>query len=275
MTPSNEASKHLPDIQQLPDTRNKDINWAGIRDYKIPFSVQTRDGGKVSTVGTIKIMTDLPKESKGVNMSRFSAVIEKALEKNLMSTDLLVDMVTACRDVLENKNSYVIINFDYFIKKKAPVTRHESHFVVPCNFCGVLENGEIKIYLESHVQYMSLCPCSKEMSAGEKLQNAHNQRSTAVVRVKFKDLQNYVWIEDLVEMVEASASCPIWNYLKRADEKYVTEKSYENPKFVEDVVRDLAIKLDERPEVEGYRIEVAHHESIHQHDAFARISHNL
>jgi len=263
---------NLPDVQNRHDERGIKIDWVGVEGYKIPFSVQTKDGKVQSTVGSVTIMTGLSEKIKGANMSRYSSVIETALEKGLLSTELLSDMLVACRDQLESESSYIIISFDYFIKKKAPHTGKVSHFVVPCNFCGVLENGVSRLYLECDISYTSLCPCSREMSEV----SAHNQRSNAIVRVKLKErYTDTFWIEDLVEIVERCGSCAIYNLLKRPDEKYVTDAMYEKAAFVEDVVRDIALNLDRENLVDGYRIKVIHHESIHQHCAVAKIKKNL
>jgi GTP cyclohydrolase I len=262
---------NLPDVQNKKDLRGKKIDWVGIDRYKIPFKVQTKCGEVVSTVGQIKIMTNLSQEVKGVNMSRFSGVVERSLGKELLSTDLLVDMLRTCRDVLGNKNSYIILSFPYFIKKKSPVTSLYSHSSYNCNFCGVLEDQKIKIYLEVEVDYTSLCPCSKDISE----YSAHNQRSKAVVRVRFKNCRDFIWIEDIVKIVDTASSCPIYNFLKRPDEKYVTEKAYQKPMFVEDVVREISLALDNQLTIDGYRIEISHQESIHQHNAIAKIKKNL
>jgi len=261
----------LPDVQNEIDTRGKRIDWVGIEDYRIPFKVKTKDGGTLTTVGSITMMTSLSSEIKGANMSRYGRIIEKALIKDLVSTDLLVDMLRACRDVLEAENSYIILGFPYFIKKTSPVAKKISHMTYDCNFCGVLENGVPKIYLEVSVPYTSLCPCSQEISK----YGAHNQPSKAIVRVKFKNGDPHIWIEDLVSLVEEQASCEIYNVLKREDEKYVTERAYENPKFVEDMIRDISIKLDDISSISGYRIKIEHYESIHQHKAIAKMKKNL
>jgi len=265
--------KKLPDVQNGADKRGVAIQWVGISGYKIPFQVKTKAGENISTVATVDIMTDLDAKSKGVNMSRFSSVIEKGLDKKLVSSDLIVDMLEACRDILGNRNSYIVIKFDYFIKKKSPTTDNHSHFVIPCNLCGILEDGKIKIYLEAAVDYTSLCPCSKKISTA----SAHNQRSTAHVRVRFKHRKlNHLLIEDIVDLVEKAASCPIWNLLKREDEKFVTEKAYSKPMFVEDMIREVALSLDKKKQqVAGYKIKIEHFESIHQHIAVSKISKNI
>jgi len=271
-------NQNLPDIQNSKDEYDKRINWVGIRNYKIPFNVKTKDGGVTSTVGTVSLAVDLSTESRGVNMSRFSQVIEKALEKKLLDSDLVNDMVDACRIQLQQTDSRIRIDFPYFVKKKAPVSGEESHFYYDCHFEGVLEDGKKDLFLSVSVMYTSLCPCSKEMSsngngAGH---GAHNQRSVGTIRIRFKDMKNFIWIEDLAEIIEKAGSCPIWNTLKRPDEKYVTERAYDNPGFVEDMVRKIAVVLDEmNDKIDYYQVTADHDESIHQCNAIATLERNF
>lgn len=258
----------LPDIQNERDERGVNIDWIGIEGYRVPFNVKTKNGtGKQTTVGEIDIFTNLSEKFKGANMSRYTEVIEDAVSKNLMSSDFIKEMLIACKNKLEAENSYIVVKFPYYLKRKAPVSEKVSHSVYDCNICGVLEDGEIRTYLEVNVPYTSLCPCSREISKA----GAHNQRSNANIRVKFKNSNDYIFIEDIIIMVEEIASCPIWNSLKRPDEKYVTERAFENPMFVEDMIRDISLVLDKNDKVAGYKVKVRHFESIHQHNAVARI----
>lgn len=259
--------QQLPDIQEVEDTREISLDWVGISGYKIPFEVKAKNNSPIKTVGEIKIETNLEAKSKGVNMSRFTTVIEETLNKEVFSLNLLEKMLLSNKHLLGERNSRIVINFDYLIRKKAPTTDHWAHFNVPSNFCAVLKDGKTHFYLEVDVSYTSCCPCSKKISD----YGAHNQRSVATVRVKFKNANSFIWIEDLVSMVEEVASSPIYNILKRPDEKWVTEKMYRDAKFVEDTIRDLALKMDKLEEIEGYSIKTSHQESIHQHNAICTL----
>lgn len=260
----------LPDVQNSEDTRGVKLDKVGICDYQIPFAVFNKDGSVQNTVGTASVYTSLDPEVKGANMSRYSQIIEKAIQKK-MSMSAIVDMLDILQTKLEARESYAKIKFPFFIKKKAPVSGVESHAYYICTFEG--RNTEKKgrqLFMEVRAQYTSLCPCSKQMSlvndvAGE---GAHNQRSECIVTVSLKDWGNEtLWIEDLVQLIEEEASCPIWNSLKRPDEKYVTERAYKNPKFVEDVARDVSLRLDKVTSINGFTIVVQHFESIHQSNA--------
>jgi len=266
-----ELKNQLPDIQNGKDQRGVKIDWCGIEKYRVPIQTLTIDGDMQTTISSIDMMVDLESELKGVNMSRFVRVIEDTAEKNLVTGDMMEEMLKTCRDKLEAKNSYIVASFPYCVKKEAPVSKKVSHSTYDCNICGVLEEGQMRFYLEVNVPYTSLCPCSAEISQ----YSAHNQRSNATIRVRMKDYGEYIYIEEIVDIVESVASCPIWNSLKRPDEKYVTEKAYENPRFVEDMIREIALKLDEDERIEGYKIKVEHFESIHQHNAVARITKNI
>lgn len=261
----------LPDVQNSEDTRGVRLDKVGICDYRIPFAVYNKDGTLQQTVGTASLYTSLDAKVKGANMSRYSQVIEKAIRKGV-SINVIVEMVDVLRDRLQASESYAKIKFPFFIKKKAPVSEKESHVHYICTFEGrYTKRRGRELFIEVRVPYTSLCPCSKEMSltAESSGMGAHNQRSECRLTVSLKgwpDLET-VWLEDLVALVEEQASCPIWNTLKRADEKWVTEHAYNNPKFVEDVARDVALKLDELNNINGYTIVVEHYESIHQSNA--------
>lgn len=273
----------LPDLQNEPDTRGIALDKVGIRGYEAPFKVKVKDNGVQETVGKFDIYCSLNPETKGANMSRFSQVVRKALDKGAISINAVVDMLDACKDRLKTDESYVRVDFPYFIKKQAPVSKEESFSRYRC----VLEGRDTKkrgleLFVTVYVDYMSLCPCSREMSAvgqddsGETIgKGAHNQRSVGILTVslsdpRFTDPNGFVWLEDLIELVERHASCPIWNTLKRPDEMYVTEASYRNPKFVEDVARDVAGELHTEiwtNRVNGYIFISEHQESIHQYNA--------
>jgi len=270
----------LPDLQNEPDTRGVPLDKVGIRGYETPFKVLTKNNDVQDTVGKFDIYCNLGEEVKGANMSRFSQVISKALEKGNISMYAVLDMLAACKERLKASESFVRVDFPYFLEKTAPVSGVKSF----SRYRSILEGRDtrkagLQLFLTTYVEYMSLCPCSKKMSLvedddqGGVGRGAHNQRSTGIITVSLSDatLQNpeqFVWLEDLIDLVERQASCPIWNTLKRPDEQYVTEQSYKNPKFVEDVARDVSLELREwNDRVDGFIFISEHHESIHQYDA--------
>jgi len=271
----------LPDLQNEKDERGVPLDKVGIRGYEVPFPILTRDGGVQQTAGRISLYVSLNEEVKGANMSRYSQVVSKALEKGCVSVDAVKDMLQACKEKLGSRESYVKVNFPFFLKKKAPVSGVESF----SRYHSIIEGRDtdrdgLRLFITTAVEYMSLCPCSKKMSVvgkddsdEEYGKGAHNQRSMGTVTVSLRDVSGsrpIVWIEDLIEVVESCASCPIFNTLKRPDEHFVTEASYRNPKFVEDAARDVALILQTREwqdRVNGFLFITEHHESIHQYDA--------
>jgi GTP cyclohydrolase I len=279
----------LPDVQNTADSRGKAIQKVGIGGYGIPFTVKTPDGGVQHTVGVVSMYASLNEETKGVNMSRFSITIEKAVQHGAVSSDFIEEVVKVLKERMGSTDSYVKVKFPYFIKKKAPVSGCESHLKIDCELEGRSFGAAVEKYLTVTVPYTSLCPCSKEMSLSDAPvaavaefdlrsmkcvdqrtgRGAHNQRSSCKITVH---LVGQVWIEELVDIVEACASSPIWNTLKRADEKYVTERAYSNPRFVEDMVREVSLRLDgvvTDGRTDDYLIISTHEEAIHTGNAVA------
>ena len=278
-----DVSSPLPDLQNQQDTRGVPLDKVGIKGYELPFTVLTKDNGIQQTAGKVSLYTSLNEEVKGANMSRYSQVVSKALAKGHISIHAIKDMLEACKNRLGSTESYVTAKFPFFLKKKAPISGVESYSKYPAILDGrdTVRDG-LRLFVTVSVQYMSLCPCSRQMSAmgtdekGETYgKGAHNQRSTGTLTVSLKDVSldnpdGFVWLEDLISIVESCASCPIYNALKRPDEQYVTEASYRNPKFVEDVARDVALILQQEEwvkRVNGFCFVTEHHESIHQYDA--------
>ena len=261
----------LPDVQNSEDTRGVRLDKVGICDYQIPFALHNKDGSIQPTVGTASLYTSLDKLLKGANMSRYSQILEEVIQEGAVSTDVIVQTLEVLKERLESSEAYVKIKFPFFMIKEAPRSGKKSHSHYICTFEGRhTKKRGLELFMEVRVNYTSLCPCSKEMSLRDDTVGlgAHNQRSECKVTVSLKEGEK-VWLEDLIKIVEGQASCPIWNSLKRPDEKYVTETAYKNPKFVEDVSRDVALKLDEIEAINGYAIVVRHFESIHQSDAVA------
>jgi len=274
------VKEELPDLQNEQDTRGVALEKVGISGYEVPFTVTQRDGTGQSVVGKFSIYCSIGSETKGANMSRFSQVASKAITRAAgnggIGIAILQDMLKACKTKLESDDSYVRIKFPFFVKRQAPISKEESFVKYDCQLVGHDVNGTAQIMAEVAVTYMSLCPCSRGMSIydhdHELGKGAHNQRSIGKLQVSFEQDENGNIVEprsfeELVDIIEAQASCPIFNTLKRPDEQYVTERSYDNAKFVEDVARDVALEVQELSGINGWRFVTTHQESIHQYNA--------
>ena len=253
----------LPDVQSSHDGRNIAIDRVGVKDVVYPLRLRTRDGGEQTTVATINMYVALPHHKKGTHMSRFLEVLNAEASEPL--TPQRIPAVTrAIRDRLDAQTAHFEASFTYFIKKTAPVTHTPGLMDYRVTFeCAA--NGDDDFVMTVSAPAASLCPCSKEISE----YGAHNQRCRIESKVRFT---GDLWIEELVEILEKSASCPVFATLKRPDEKWVTERAYENPKFVEDIIRDLALALDADPRITTYAISSENFESIHNHNAYAQIT---
>ena len=247
------------DIQNMPDDRNIEIQKVGIKDIRYPITVLDRVKGIQKTVASINMFVNLPHHFKGTHMSRFVEVLnEHRGEINLKTFGCILE---ALRQRLQAMSAHMEVSFPYFIEKQAPVSGMPGLMEYTCTFSGMLGRKR-DFNVGVSVPVTTLCPCSKEISA----RGSHNQRSVVNARVWFK---KFFWIEDLIRTVEESASCEVYAVLKRPDEKYVTEKAYDNPAFVEDVVRNVATKLNEEKNFIGYSVEAENFESIHNHSAYA------
>ncbi|MFM1919102.1 MAG: hypothetical protein RLZZ303_736 [Candidatus Hydrogenedentota bacterium] len=267
----------LPDMQHSRDTRGIGLWKVGVRQVEIPLRVQQRDG-QVQTVNAMTSMgVDCAEASKGVNMSRFMVQLAQWSQEHVFGNDLksfLHDM----RELLEAESAHCELSFRYFITKAAPVTGLTAPMAITASFDGSLipdgEGGETyKLIVGVEIPIANCCPCSKAISE----YGAHNQRTflRAKTIVDVTPGCKKVWIEELVEKLEGAASCPVFPVLKRQDEKWVTEKQYDNPKFVEDVIRDATLILRTIPEVRGFSLEVEALESIHGHNAWAAHKENF
>ena len=256
------SSKELQDTQNKVDVRNIPISRVGIKDIKYPFKVSDRDGISQSTIGNFTMSVGLPDDVKGTHMSRFVKILEDQEESlSIKNFDELVKNTT---NILESESAYISVDFTYFKKKSAPVSKVESLLDYAINYTCEVKNNVINKYLKVTVPVTSLCPCSKNISD----YGAHNQRSHISAHIRTEDT---VWIYDVIEMLDDQASCQIYGLLKRPDEKYVTEKAYENPKFTEDIIRDVAVTLNKDDRITAYKIESENFESIHNHSAYAYI----
>src|SRR5450830_2161336 len=252
----------IEDVQNLPDTRQLAIDKVGIRSIRHPVKVKDKTGGAQHTVAMFNMYVHLPQHFKGTHMSRFIEILnanEREISVENFKT-ILHEMATR----LEAQSGHIEMTFPYFINKSAPVSGVKSLLDYEVTFIGEVNNGQYDIQVKVLIPVTSLCPCSKKISA----YGAHNQRSHVTVTARTSD---FVWIEDIVDVVEKEASCELYGLLKRPDEKFVTEQAYDNPKFVEDMVRDVAAVLNKDERIEWYVVESENFESIHNHSAYALI----
>jgi len=253
----------LADIQGSRDLRRIPIDRVGVRGLRHPVRVKDRSGGEQSTVATFTMNVSLPHEFKGTHMSRFVEVLN-AEDGAAICVETFLDMPRQVAERLDAAYSHVEMEFPYFMKKRAPVTAAPGVMDYEVAFVGELSPSGTRQLVRVQVPITSLCPCSKEISE----RGAHNQRGHVTVTVEMKC---FVWIEEIIEIVEGAASCDLYGVLKRPDEKFVTERAYDNPKFVEDIARDVAIVLKRDERIGEYRVEVENFESIHNHNAYAEI----
>ncbi|AIE84957.1 GTP cyclohydrolase FolE2 [Fimbriimonas ginsengisoli] len=256
-----ETIRPLVDVQNTKDVRNIPIDKVGVRKVKYPVFIRERDNGLQQTVGEFSLMVGLPRHFKGTHMSRFLEVL--AEHNHDVSAETIPDILEGLRDRLNAVTAHLEVRFIYFREKAAPVTGKVGMMGYECAFLA--SGGEVNdSVLEVIVPVTTLCPCSKEISSF----GAHNQRGYVTARIRTSGL---VWIEEIVDLVEAAGSAPLYPVLKRPDEKFVTEQAYENPRFVEDMVREVSVAFDAHPLITSYEIEVENHESIHDHNAYAYV----
>jgi GTP cyclohydrolase I len=252
----------LPDIQSQPDRRNIAIDAVGIKGVRYPLAVSSA-GKDTATVGSWSMNVRLSATTKGTHMSRFIELLETVRQP--VGQREFIDLGLQMLDLLDAAQGSIEVRFPYFIRKSAPVSGVHSLLDLEVSWKAVVARGRQPVFsMQVVVAATSLCPCSKEISA----YGAHNQRSHITIDAT---VEGDMTIEELVAIAEQSASCEVYGLLKRVDEKYVTERAYENPKFVEDLVRDIALGLNREPRVAQYRVEVENFESIHNHSAVASI----
>lgn len=255
----------MKDVQNVADERGIAIQNVGISNVHLPFLIKTKAKSFQSVLANIKLTVELPGAYKGTHMSRFVEILSVWSQKPVSSREM-ASILQETLQRLDAPSAQLDIHFKYFIEKEAPVSRLKSMLDVECLFSARLnEQGNVDFTLGVEVPFTSLCPCSKEISE----YGAHNQRGVMRVQVKH-EAGRFIWIEDLVALLEQQASCPIFPLLKREDEKYVTEQAYENPKFVEDILRDLVLALRREAGVSWFAVECENYESIHNHSAYAR-----
>ena len=256
------AASKLHDKQSERDYRELRIDKVGVRGLRFP--IQVRDKARVvqNTVATIGMFVDLPKEFKGTHMSRFIEVLNA--HGDMVHVENINDILHAMQSKFHAATSHLEIEFPYFLQKKAPVSGMESLMDYTARFDATACHREIDFVLTVQAKVTTLCPCSKAIAA----YGAHNQRGVVTVQIRSRKA---VWIEDVIGIIESSASSELYALLKREDEKAVTERAYDNPVFVEDLVRNVAVKLNAHHDVTWYKVEAENQESIHNHNAYACI----
>jgi len=252
----------MPDVQGSLDKRHIAIDKVGIKDIKYPVRVKDRSGREQHTIANFNMYVNLPHNFKGTHMSRFVEILNE--HEYEITVESFKDMLAEVTQRLEAESGHIEMTFTYFVRKSAPVSGVKSVLDYEVTFIGEMTGEQPVITVKVVVPVTSLCPCSKKIAR----YGAHNQRSHVTVTVK---TNGFLWIEDIIDMVEKQASCELYGLLKRPDEKYVTEHAYENPKFVEDLVRDIAAQLNVDERVAAYIIESENFESIHNHSAYAMI----
>ena len=255
----------IDDVQGRPDTRRIPIDRVGIKDIYHPVRVKDRSGGEQHTIANFNMYVHLPHNFKGTHMSRFVEILNE--HEREISVESFNDMLTQMTGRLNSGAGHLEMTFPYFIMKKAPVTGVQSLLDYKATLVAELKDQAIETWLKVVVPVTSLCPCSKEISD----YGAHNQRSHVTIAVRISE---HVWLEELIEVAEQEASCELYGILKRPDEKFVTERAYDNPKFVEDIVRDVAVRLNSDDRIRAYVLETENFESIHNHSAYARVERN-
>jgi len=253
--------KQMPDLQKSLDGRNIAIDKVGVKDIRYPIVVLDKHRTQQHTVARVNMYVDLPHHFKGTHMSRFIEILN--LYHGEISIDSMDAILQEMKERLEASRAHLEFDFPYFIEKRAPVSGARSLMEYQCQMLGTL-GPERDFILGVTVPATSLCPCSREISE----RGAHNQRSLISVQIRY---QGHIWIEDLVTWIEECASSPVYALLKREDEKAVTEQAYDNPMFVEDMVRAVTEKLAAVPEIIWFRVECENFESIHNHSAYALV----
>jgi GTP cyclohydrolase IB len=251
----------LKDVQNQPDLRNIPIDRVGVKNLRYPITVLDRANRRQRTVASINMYVNLPHRFRGTHMSRFIEVLNE--NKREIHIDTIGEILKAIKMKLNAEQAHMEVSFPYFIEKSSPVSKTKSLMEFGCSYAGSLSD-KADFVLGVEVPVTTLCPCSREISE----RGAHNQRSIVRIQVRSK---GFVWIEELIDIAESASSCPIFPLLKRSDEKYVTERSFDNPRFVEDVVREAALRLNADGRITWYRIESENLESIHNHNAYAAV----
>ncbi len=257
-----DEARSIEDVQARADTRRIPIDKVGIKGIRHPVRVRDRSGGEQHTIATFDMFVTLPHDFKGTHMSRFVEILHD--HDYEITVESFRGMLKEMTELLEAKSGYIRMQFPYFVNKAAPVSGVQSLMDYQVTLTGSIGEDGTAMHVKVVVPVTSLCPCSKAISD----YGAHNQRSHVTVEAK---TETFVWVEELIDIVESEASCELYGLLKRPDEKYVTERAYDNPKFVEDMVGDVAQRLNEDQRILAYVVESENFESIHNHSAYARV----
>jgi len=267
MTPATPASsgasvQSIEDVQGRADSRRLPINKVGIKNIFHPVRVSDRSGGEQHTIASFNMYVALPHNFKGTHMSRFVEVLHS--HEREITVESFRQMLVEMTRRLDATSGHIEMSFPYFVMKEAPVSGVRSLMNYETSLTGEVHDGRIDMSIRVVVPVTSLCPCSKKISN----YGAHNQRSHITITARVCE---HLWIEELIDIAESEASSELYGILKRPDEKYVTERAYDNPKFVEDIVRDVAVRLNTEDRVRAYIVEAENFESIHNHSAYALI----
>ncbi len=260
--PKPATTRPIEDVQSRADTRRIAINKVGIKDIYHPVRVKDRSGGEQHTIANFNMYVYLPHNFKGTHMSRFVEILH--LHERELSVDSFRTMLKEMVQRLDAETGHIEMAFPYFVMKRAPVSGVQSLLDYRATLVGEIRGERTDTWIKVVVPVTSLCPCSKRISD----YGAHNQRSHVTITARINE---HVWLEELIDVAESEASCEVYGILKRPDEKYVTERAYDNPKFVEDMVRDVAVRLNADERVRAYVVESENFESIHNHSAYALI----
>lgn len=252
----------MRDVQSEPDHRNLDIDKVGVKDIRYPVTVRDKSVKAQQTVATVNMYVNLPHQYKGTHMSRFIELLSEFTNSKQLDLHSFSDIMDEMKVRLQAREAHLEISFPYFIRKAAPVSEVSGLMDYLCTFKGTVNGGQRDRIVVVTVPVSTLCPCSKEISE----YGAHNQRGQVTVSVRYK---SFFWIEDLIAMIEECGSSPVYSILKREDEKVVTERAYANPRFVEDVVREVGLRLMEDDNFTWFSVETENFESIHNHSAYA------
>ena len=258
-------SKNLPDTQNTTDVRNIVINEVGIKDILHPINFINRDHDSLPSVANFTMTVRLPENVKGTHMSRFVEILNE--KECAFSVQTFMNLVQTVADKLNSNSSHIIVDFPFFRKKSAPSSGVESLLDYHATLSGKIINGKNDLSVKVVVPVTSLCPCSKSIAK----YGAHNQRSHITIEAKASEGFD-LYLEDLIDLAEQKASSELYAVLKREDEKIVTERAYDNPAFVEDIVRDIAVELNNNEKIDYYCLESENFESIHNHSAYAMIT---
>jgi GTP cyclohydrolase I len=252
----------IEDVQGRADTRRIPIDRVGIKEIYHPVRVKDRSGGEQHTIANFSMYVHLPHNFKGTHMSRFVEILNE--HEREISVESFNEMLAAMTTRLNSGGGHLEMTFPYFVMKQAPVSGVQSLLDYRATLAAGMQDGRVETWIKVLVPVTSLCPCSKQISD----YGAHNQRSHLTISARIRE---HVWLEELIDIAEEEGSCELYGILKRPDEKFVTERAYDNPKFVEDIVRDVATRLNADERIRSYVIEAENFESIHNHSAYARI----